>query len=232
MQEGSSSARKRFEAALREPSDIRHHLRRLRREARGTVLELGVRGGNSTTALLAGLEERGGKLWSVDVDSTCAGLFTDHPQWKFVTADSRDCDPVVRSGLGAAELDVLFVDTLHTYEQVRDELAVWGDRIRSGGTILFHDTESYPEIRRAIAEWCRPRRIPFEFFGRSNGLGVAYPGRGGIYGGWLAWVRLRRRVGWTIVASVRGAAQVASRIVRRLQRELTRRLLKQARRPT
>jgi Methyltransferase domain len=159
----------------------------LRQEAHGTVLELGVRGGSSTVALLAGLEERGGVLWSVDIDPASAAIFPGHAQWRFVLADSRDERPVVDAGL-PDELDVLFIDTLHTYEQVRDELAVWGDRVVPGGVILFHDTDSYPSIRHAISEWCKSRSVPFEFRGGSNGLGVAYPGRGALFG-ILTWIR-------------------------------------------
>ena len=113
-------------------------------------------------------------LWSVDIDPASAAVFPGHDQWRFVLADSREERPVVDAGL-PDELDVLFIDTLHTYEQVRDELAVWGDRVVPGGMILFHDTDSYPPIRRAISEWCKSRSVPFEFRGGSNGLGVCIP---------------------------------------------------------
>lgn len=173
----TTSARDAFVREVAEPSDIQAHLPHLRRAAHGEVLELGVRGGRSTVALLAGLEERGGRLWSVDVDSECGRIFPNHAQWRFVCADSCDVAALDAAGLPAA-IDILFVDTIHTYERVRDELRAWGDRVRPGGGILFHDTDSYPEIRPAIAEWCHARSIPYEFRRGSNGLGIAYPGRG------------------------------------------------------
>jgi hypothetical protein len=169
------SAAARYDDVAGTSSDIQAHLPFLRAAARGIVLELGVRGGNSTCAFLAGVEERGGIVWSVDVDERSAGVFQGHSQWRFVLADSRDVDALAAAGL-EAPIDVLFVDTIHTYEQVRDELAVWGGRVRPGGLVLFHDTDTYPEIRRAIAEWCRPRHIPYEFRGGSSGLGIAHPG--------------------------------------------------------
>lgn len=183
------------------------------------MLELGVRGGNSTAALLAGLEERGGRLWSVDVDPECRNVFRGHPQWRFVLADSRDVPEVVAAGL-PAQLDVLFIDTIHTYEQVRDELAVWGERVRKGGVILFHDTDSFPEIRRAVAGWCSPRGVPFEFLRRSNGLGIAYPGRGRRYGAFLACVRARRQAGFRATRTAMRGATFSARVVRRLRRLL------------
>jgi hypothetical protein len=54
--------------------------------------------------------------------------------------------------------------------------------------ILFHDTDSYPPIRRAISEWCKSRSVPFEFTGGSNGLGAAYPGAGALVG-IRTWIR-------------------------------------------
>ena len=170
-------------------------------------------------ALLAGLEERGGKLWSVDVDPESAAIFAGHPQWCFVLADSRDERPVIDAGL-PAELDVLFIDTIHTYEQVRDELAVWGDRVGEGGVILFHDTDSYPPIRKAISEWCKSRSVPFEFRGGSNGLGVAYPG-GGVPIGIRTWIRRETHVIWfRTVFGLTWLVRLPRRVVRRAKRML------------
>jgi predicted O-methyltransferase YrrM len=211
------TAQQRYEAVAAAPSDIQAHLPLLRREARGTVLELGVRGGNSTAALLAGVEERGGAVWSVDVDAGSATIFDGHPSWRFVLADSRDANAVEAHGL-AGQLDVLFVDTLHSYEQVRDELRTWGDRVRPGGIVLFHDTESYPEIRRAIVEWCRPRKAAYEFLTGSNGLGVAYPGRNRAF-------RRRataRRVVWRGQRAAAWSVAFPGRVVGRLRRTLAR----------
>lgn len=214
MPDSPRAAQERYQEVAAAPSDIQQHLPRLRREARGTVLELGVRGGSSTVALLAGLEERGGTLWSVDVDPASAGVFPDHAQWRFVLADSRDASQVGGAGL-PDELDVLFIDTIHTYEQVRDELAVWGDRVVEGGVILFHDTDSYPSIRRAISDWCKSRSVPFEFRGGSNGLGVAYPGRGALVR-IRAWSRRDAHLIWFwTVFGLRWLVRLPRRIARR-----------------
>lgn len=219
MADAPRTAQERFDEVAAASSDIQQHLPRLRQEARGTVLELGVRGGSSTVALLAGLEERGGTLWSVDVDPASAAVFPSHAQWRFVLADSRDERPVLDAGL-PDELDVLFIDTIHTYEQVRDELTVWGDRVVEGGVILFHDTDSYPPIRQAISEWCKARCVPFEFRGGSNGLGVAYPGEGV-----LVRVRMRLRrdahlIRFWAVFGFRWIVRLPRRIARRAKRML------------
>mgnify|MGYP000157936475 FL=1 len=70
-------------------SDIQHHLPLLYASAHGVVVELGTRTGVSTCALLAGVERRGGHVWSIDIDD-CSQLYADHPQWTFKRGDSRD----------------------------------------------------------------------------------------------------------------------------------------------
>lgn len=193
---GLTAARESYERYLGQETDIRDHLPRLFDEARGTVLELGVRGGVSTSALLAGVEQRGGEVWSVDVDPSCSTACAAHPLWHFVCADSRDPAPLSVAGL-PSEIDVLFVDTLHKYEHVRDELAVWGPRVRRDGIVLLHDTDAYPEVRHAAEDYARRKGLRSEFLPGSNGLGVIYP---------------------TPVARPASAVTVAGMIVRRLSR--------------
>lgn len=161
-------------------------------------------------------------LWSVDVDAASAGVFAGHPQWRFVLADSRDREAIEAAGV-ANELDVLFIDTIHTYEQVRDELRVWGERVRAGGVILFHDTDSSPEIRRAISEWCEPRRAAFVFLGRSHGLGVAYPGAGRLLRSWLRIRREARRGRSASARVVLSTLGLPRRALRRARRSVARR---------
>jgi Methyltransferase domain len=171
---GRTEARESYERYLAQETDIRDHLPRLFEEARGTVLELGVRGGVSTSALLAGVEQRGGEVWSVDVDPSCSTTYVTHPLWHFVCSDSRDPAPLAAAGLPST-IDVLFVDTLHEYEHVRDELAVWGPRVSRDGIMLMHDTDTFPEVRHAAQDYARRKGLHSEFLPGSNGLGVIYP---------------------------------------------------------
>jgi SAM-dependent methyltransferase len=185
-------------------SDIQRHLPRLRRAGRGTVLELGVRSGNSTAALLAGVERHGGAVWSVDVDPTCAETFRGHPQWHFVCADSRDKDTIREAGF-PQQLDVLFIDTLHEYEQTRSELALWGPSVRPGGRILLHDVEVAAGVWRAVREYCNTHRLPYRLAHGSNGLGVVYVGGGVLQRGFLAAFR---PLAMLAAAARRGASRV------------------------
>lgn len=161
-------------------SDIQHHLPLLYSLAQGNVLELGTRTGVSTAALLAGVETRGGHVWSVDTDD-CSKLFEGHPQWTFVRGDSRDSElaGMVRAATGVPVspvdiwcLDILLVDTEHTYENVTAELTLWASYIKPGGSILLHDPETFPGVRRAIMDFCAARGWPVTFVLPCNGMAV------------------------------------------------------------
>lgn len=154
---------------LVEWSDVRDHLPRLHDAARGMVLELGTRFGVSTAALLAGVHDHGGHLYSLDIDRSCGSLFTGDPAWTFVCGSSHTDHPEIPSAL-----DVLFVDTTHTEADTYDELRRWGSRVRPGGVIYLHDTDdgsTYPGVRNAMERWCSETgRAPIYHEG-SYGLG-------------------------------------------------------------
>jgi hypothetical protein len=201
------SANDSYERRRTEKSDIRRHLPRLREAAHGTVLELGVRGGNSTAALLAGVETRGGILWSVDVDSSCGDVFAGHPQWRFVCASSLDEATIHDAGLGE-HIDVLFVDTLHTFDHVKAELETWVPKVRTGGRILVHDVESFPEVWSAVEVFARERGMTSERVYRSSGLGILYPGA-------RRWIRMRTAARQPLHDGMAQCRHVAERLVAR-----------------
>lgn len=145
----------RYYAELSKDSDIRHHLPLLYALARGNVVELGTRGGASTQALLAGVERRGGRVLSIDVDD-CAAVAQGHPQWAFLRGSSTD-PRTVEMAQRWEPVNLLFVDTEHTTEQVEAELTLWEPRVAPGGTICVHDPETFPGVRRAITDYVAGR---------------------------------------------------------------------------
>jgi hypothetical protein len=158
----------RYQQHYQTPSDIQHHLGLLFSLARGNVLELGTRGGVSTAALLAGVERRGGFVYSVDLED-CSSVAQGHPQWTFTQKDS--CDPSLPDAIGVP-LDLLLIDTFHSYEQATAELALWGLLVAPGGTILMHDPETFPGVRRAAQEFADKMRWPITFVLPCNGMAV------------------------------------------------------------
>lgn len=163
----------RYMQAAYTQSDIQQHLGLLYSLARGNVLELGTRTGVSTSALLAGVEARGGHVWSVDIDPNSAQVAPGHPQWTFIQSDSRDVATVLK-GLpeDVEDFDVILVDTIHTYEHVVEELAVWRKYLRCGAHILLHDPETFPGVRRAITEFCERTGWQVTFILPCNGMAV------------------------------------------------------------
>lgn len=165
-------------------SDIVGHLPYLWERAlqASVAIELGVRSGESTAALLAALEASGGHLWSVDIDPPqVPAEWHDSPAWSVIQGD--DIDPVVIDQC-PAEIDLLFIDTSHRYGHTFTELAVYGPRVRPGGVILLHDTDlevapgsvsmddrEFP-VRRAVVDWCATVGLTPEFRGGWHGLGV------------------------------------------------------------
>lgn len=163
------AATERYHYWLEHWNDVQAHLPTLFEAARGNVLELGVRAGVSTSALLAGVEAHGGHVWSVDRDD-CAPVFAGHPQWTFIQADSLDDTFYVPTAL-----DCIFIDTEHTETRTLAELQMWGPRVKPGGVILLHDTDddsTYPGVRKAIEAYCLPIDRRFEYHDGSYGLGV------------------------------------------------------------
>jgi predicted O-methyltransferase YrrM len=160
-------------------SDIQGHLKFLRdtvaSESADVVVELGARSGYSTIALLAGLEATGGKLWSVDIETPqWPDEVWSHPQITFIQGD----DLSVRDQI-PHDIDVLFIDTSHFYEQTLSELYLYGEFAR---VILMHDTDlqhphmaplipAFP-VRVAAIQWCEQNGRTFTEREGSYGLGV------------------------------------------------------------
>lgn len=167
----------RYMQAYHTQSDIQHHIGLLYSLARGNVLELGTRGGVSTAALLAGVEARGGHLYSIDIDD-CSHLF-EHPQWTFVQGSSVDEETPRRlyeivggGGVPSRGFDLLFIDTIHTYEHVLAELELWARTVVMGGHILLHDPETFPGVRRAVRDFCAARGWSVTWVLPCNGMAV------------------------------------------------------------
>src|SRR5438093_13232063 len=96
-------------------SDIQDHLEFLLAAVvtyeKPQVIELGVRSGNSTAALLAGCEKSGGWLHSADIESPDVPTDWYAGPWSFMRGDS--VSEAVLHWM-PAQCDVLFVDTSHT----------------------------------------------------------------------------------------------------------------------
>jgi cephalosporin hydroxylase len=125
-------------------SDISVHLPLLQFLARQCekVVEFGVRGGNSTAAILSGNPK---SLLSVDINWHQADWIGDHPRWRFIQSSSTN------PNLDIGWPDMLFIDSLHEYEHCLMELKMWNKRV--GRWICLHDTVSCPGVLQAMNEF-------------------------------------------------------------------------------
>lgn len=151
------------------------HLPYLREQSRGNVLEIGTDVGNSTTALLLGVEEKGGHVFSIDINPKCASLFPNNENWSFIHADSA-VEFKHASRFLPCYFDVLYIDGNHSYEGCKADLDLYGSLVRPSGIVLVHDVihPEFPGVRKAFDEFCATDRVR-EFGVRygSWGLGVA-----------------------------------------------------------
>jgi predicted O-methyltransferase YrrM len=173
------------------PSDINEHLELLHNIVAETnaqiIVELGTRSGNSTSALVIGAARTGGRVTSVD-HGQGSDYSLEPPTWNSLGQASE----IIREKLGLGrywrlvvkddlqfardyddEIDVLLIDTSHSYEQTRKELEAWGNKVVPGGFIVIHDTVSFPEQNKAIWEFLdnHPSSDYVEHM-NCNGLGI------------------------------------------------------------
>lgn len=130
-----SLAEREYLAAWKTTSDINEHLPTLRRLASEAeiVVELGVRTGVSTRALLAAKPEH---VWSVDINplpDLSAIALSAGVEWTPLHESSLTVEPI--------PCDLLFIDTLHRADQLSAELARHAPHCR--GRIVLHDTETF-----------------------------------------------------------------------------------------
>ena len=163
-------------------SDIVGHLPYLyeRGTKAETIIELGVRSGESTCAFLTAASTTGGHVWSVDVRTPdVPGWWFEDPCWTFIHGSDLEVDFLLPEAC-----DLLFIDTSHQYRHTFDELNVYGPRVKPGGVILLHDTDlevapgsvsdedrDFP-VRRAVVEWCEKVGLSPSFREGWHGLGV------------------------------------------------------------
>jgi hypothetical protein len=106
------------------------------------IVELGVRGGESTFVLERTARLCQSTLVSVDIED-CSRAST-YPEWIFVKADDIEfaqrfpawCD---ERGL-VPSIDVLFLDTSHEFEHTRQEITHWFPLLSERAKVFFHDT--------------------------------------------------------------------------------------------
>jgi predicted O-methyltransferase YrrM len=140
------------------------------------VVELGCFVGWASPHPAMALQVNGhGKLYCVDCDQK--NLDATVTNLKRLGLDGvanallgKSTEERVVSGL-PDKIDVLFVDTSHTYRDTIDEILLYSSRMAATGCMVLHDSISFPGVRRAIAEMSGKFRILT--FATESGNGVS-----------------------------------------------------------
>ena len=128
-----------YEELCNRPSDINEHLPTLKKYAEECehITEMGVRWVVSTYALLMGNPK---KLISYDINpinsEPIQQMVNGTTDFEFRVANTLN--------LEIEETDLLFIDTLHNYNQLKGELSLHSDKAKK--YIIFHDTTSFEWI--------------------------------------------------------------------------------------
>jgi cephalosporin hydroxylase len=139
----------KYEEACRTKSDINEHLPTLKKYADDCnhITEFGTRTGVSTWA------------WLMSSAKTIRCFDNDmkvikHLPYHYECAEKLNkdftftCVNTIAKGLEIEPTDLLFVDTLHTYDQVITELKMHSNKVKK--YILFHDTNAVPSHKKSI----------------------------------------------------------------------------------
>ena len=168
-----------LEAHMLKGTDINEHLMTLYMLTKhfklSIVLELGVRTGESTIALLSAAKEIGGTVTSIDtMDCPEARSKVDSlglsKWWRFIKGDDLEVE-------WNHPIGHLFIDTSHTYEQTLKELHRFEPKVKNGGVITLHDIVSFPDALQAINDYLvrRDDLQLYKYF-NNNGLAVIFKG--------------------------------------------------------
>jgi len=153
-------------------SDISDHLDYLFMESLKVnpklIVELGVRGGESTKCLEKVAKICDSLLIQVDPDAD-----SYHSPWKksyFVAEDdiafAKKFAKFCEAKNVVPKIDLLFIDTTHLYDQTVKEIREWYPLLAPGGRVIFHDTNMAPVSKRLDGTYN---------FGWDNNRGVIRP---------------------------------------------------------
>lgn len=117
------------------PSDINEHLPVLKNYAEKVnhVTEMGVRWIVSTYALLMGRPKKMISYDIVNVDMSHIDFLAPETDFKFIVGDTTQID--------IEPTDLLFIDTLHNYKQLKTELELHAPK--TSQFIILHDTVTF-----------------------------------------------------------------------------------------
>jgi len=128
-------------------------------------IDLGVRLGASSAVMSIEADERNNQVCGCDLDYD--GFFKNGRRFVSENYTCYQADSVtLGKNWDEDPFDIIFVDTIHTREQVLAELYFWVDHLKEGGYLIFHDSHWEKEGGDLIGgvEWKRVDEAITDFF--------------------------------------------------------------------
>jgi predicted O-methyltransferase YrrM len=137
------------------------------------ALEFGTEYGYSTSALANYFE----KVIGVDIftGDIHAGIVNDHYEytknnlksWNQIELIKSDYSDFIKENKDY--YDLIHIDIIHTYDATF-ECGNWA--VNHSNVVIFHDTESFPEIKRVCSDLAEMHNLEFFNYVESHGLGI------------------------------------------------------------
>lgn len=137
------------------------------------ALEFGTEYGYSTSALanyfdsVIGVDIFTGDVHSGIVDNHYEHTKTNLSSWPNIELIKSDYRDFIKEN--TEQYDLIHVDIIHTYEATF-ECGDWA--LQHSSVVIFHDTESFPEIKRVCIDLAAKHNFEFYNYEHSHGLGI------------------------------------------------------------
>ena len=124
------------------------------------ILEFGVQRGYSTKRFLDLIDNKGGRLYSVDIDD-CSNI-SKNKKWKFI--QSRDDNfELIKKNI-PKKVDVIFLDSLHEADHVQKMLYYYYKFLNKDGYFFIDDVCWLPYVKNSWRTNSYAERNNFETF--------------------------------------------------------------------
>jgi len=113
-----------------------------------TILEFGVREGNSTKFFLDICDKNDGKLYSVDIND-CSHLFKNE-KWKFIHSSDDSFDKVIKES--DKNFDLIFIDSFHDPNHVKKLIFYYFQFLKKNGVMIIDDISWLPYCKNSYRD--------------------------------------------------------------------------------
>lgn len=159
----------------------------------GTIVELGTEYGRSISEFIYATKEKIGisiyaidlfpenhqvvgdllTAWKSNIKEAFNGIGEDH-LGTLTFNNYTTITPIQHISWEASDnfqnIDLLFIDAGHSYEEVRNDIFAWHQKVKEGGLIIFHDYAQneqshylHLEVKRAVDEFYEANKEDYEF---------------------------------------------------------------------